>query len=352
MKRIKKWILSIFLASTTISSMSIYAEDRKPEKPTDATETCAFSHFTTAEQMAAILKKYPPVYKASIEYFQTENEYGSVKIPGIEATVSLEDDKRSICSMMSQQGLCVTEDYILMSAYCHSHNHNSVLYVIDKETRSFIKEIILPGKPHVGGIAYDTNRQEIWVCSKKSGVPELCVFSLEQLELYSSDTNEPIQYMYRYSVPIIENASYMTYHDDIIYVGTFSQENDGCKLLSFSLSKTENEPVSDSGRYFTYLGIKDTYKEIQGIAIHDNNMYFSRSYGTAISRFDVFDRSTKAIKLDNSKKLIQFPQKMEQFYFEGDTCYMLFESASNAYNTSGDDIMDRIIVVNIYELIK
>ena len=57
------------------------------------------------------------------------------------------------------------EGYLLISAYCHTHRHNSVIYVLDLETHKYIKEIVLQGRSHVGAIAYDPVHRNVWVAS-------------------------------------------------------------------------------------------------------------------------------------------------------------------------------------------
>ncbi len=71
----------------------------------------------------------------------------------------------AMCTSMTPQGLAVTEDYVLVSAYCSTQKHNSVIYVIDKEKHNFFKEVILPGQPHVGGLAYDSEHKVLWYSS-------------------------------------------------------------------------------------------------------------------------------------------------------------------------------------------
>ena len=61
----------------------------------------------------------------------------SYVIPGLEATRTLKirtTGTPDMCTSMTPQGLAVTEDYLLISAHCRTKEHNSVIYVLDKET--------------------------------------------------------------------------------------------------------------------------------------------------------------------------------------------------------------------------
>ena len=65
-------------------------------------------------------------------------------IPGLKSTKTMRSDDAHefcACTSMTPQGICVTEKYLIISAYCRTQKHNSVLYVLDLETREFLKEI-------------------------------------------------------------------------------------------------------------------------------------------------------------------------------------------------------------------
>lgn len=74
---------------------------------------------------------------------------------------------------MTPQGMTLTENYLLISAYCYDHRHHSVIYVLDRQTGIHLKTIPLPDLPHAGGLAYDP-------IHKKSGSAIL----LENMQLW------------------------------------------------------------------------------------------------------------------------------------------------------------------------
>ena len=86
--------------------------------------------------------------KEAFSYFafdgrEKEKEYGTYVIPGLKNTRTLLTEKGAtpaMCTSMTPQGLAVTEDYVLISAYCSTQKHNSVIYVIDKEKHNFYKK--------------------------------------------------------------------------------------------------------------------------------------------------------------------------------------------------------------------
>ena len=84
---------------------------------------------------------------------KNEKEYGTYIIPGLKYTrtfLSAQGSKKAVCTSMTPQGLAITPEYVLISAYCHTGKHNSVIYVINKETHRFIKEVVLPGTAPCG----------------------------------------------------------------------------------------------------------------------------------------------------------------------------------------------------------
>ncbi|MBQ0065909.1 MAG: hypothetical protein KBT48_09110 [Firmicutes bacterium] len=323
------------------------------EDPTTVKRTTFDTGSLSEDELSHRLKLFPPVYKASLHFYAEKPNMGMYTVPGLDATRSLKDGKYDMCTRMTPQGLCVTDNYIIISAYCHSHLHNSMLFILDKESHKFVKEIILPGKPHAGGLAYDPKRKEIWIASKKGGIPELCILAAEQIEAYSRILDKPIKYKYRYALPSLKNASYLTYHDDRIYVGTFSFEPKDCKLQVFSLKRINNAKEKEDGRYFIFEKQMYTDDKVQGVALDSSFLYFSRSDGPyQNSKLDVYENWVTEIPETFALVSYSFPERMEQIYLDKDKMYILFESASNAYNQIGINFIDRVLVLNRNELLK
>ena len=68
------------------------------------------------------------------------------------------------------RGITASEDCLFISAYCHAHKHNSVIWVLDKASGEFVKEIVLEGRPHVGSLAYDGDHGNLWICAQENGL--------------------------------------------------------------------------------------------------------------------------------------------------------------------------------------
>lgn len=56
---------------------------------------------------------------------EKRKEYGTYIIPGLRYTrtfLNAEGTKQAVCTSMTPQGLAVTDEYVLVSAYCHTEN--------------------------------------------------------------------------------------------------------------------------------------------------------------------------------------------------------------------------------------
>jgi hypothetical protein len=145
-----------------------YRTEVEPETNRKVTNT---DSVYTMEQYLKTLKRNQTVYKYACDEAEVDNDYGTYVVPGLKSTRTLKvkgDGEAEVCTSMTPQGLAITEDYILVSAYCTTKAHDSVIYVIDQESRRFVKEIVLNTKAHVGGMAYDTMNQILWVTGQGS----------------------------------------------------------------------------------------------------------------------------------------------------------------------------------------
>lgn len=106
------------------------------------------------------------------------------------------------CSDMVPQGICFAGDYLLITAYCKDKSHNSVIYVFNESDKSYYGTIKLPGKAHVGGIAYDCNRSgNIWVAQFSELNPANSFARCYKVE--NKTFNRPtLPYQFQISVPL------------------------------------------------------------------------------------------------------------------------------------------------------
>ena len=268
---------------------------------------------------------------------------------------------------MTPQGLAVTEDYLLVTAYCHTNTHNSVIYVIDKKTHEFVKEIVLRNKSHVGGIAYDTIHNNIWISCMSRGIPQVNAITLEQLKSYCfQNSYQPISYSQSYDLYAITRNSFLTYHNNALYIGYYTS-NSASVLEEYDITEDgtlQTSTVDDDTITTGQLGVDSLTplalpsgmrvitERAQGVAFYKNRILTSHSYGVLPGSLKVFPNSLQMLlEEDTMLQNIRFPSKLEQIYVDGDDLYVLFESAAYGYRYTSLTQFDRILKLNLNTLL-
>ena len=315
------------------------------ETDTDLTETNTDSVYTL-EQFVKTLERNKTVYHYACQEEDAEEEYGTYVVPGLKATKTLQVRTKGtmdMCTSMTPQGLAVTEEYILISAYCRTKEHNSVIYVLNKENHEFVKEIVLGNRAHVGGMAYDTMNHNLWITGQGSTWAQANAISLKHLEEYIFEEGyEPIQFDMSYNLYRMKRASFMTYHDGALFVGFFTQ--DDASIIEKYLINADGTLYEKTDRNLKRtVGVIDPVAcavsmqvisgKVQGMAFYNNKILLTRSWGILPSEVQVFNYSRYGIlSTSEAYKTIRFPERLEQIYQDDNNIYALFESA--AYSLS------------------
>lgn len=275
-------------------------------------------------------------------------------IPGLVQSDSLhitgsKKGQPSIAKDMDPQGMAIMEDYVVVSAYSKSKKHHSVLWLLDKKNQSFVKTIVLPDKSHVGGITYDHQAKNLWLTVlDKDKDAAIASIAYDKLLAYDFEVEKsPISYDNLEGLKGIKLASYMTYYQNTLYIGYFDKDKNGV-LGAYPLTaegyldetvEIENHVLPSK----TY----PTFEQIQGIAINDEMIILSQSFGSKNSKLLFFknqgvDKWTDFDQGDSYADMIA-PPYMEQIVLD-DGLYMIFESASAKYRQNKSILnMDRII---------
>ncbi|KRL62999.1 YncE family protein [Lactobacillus psittaci] len=316
--------------------------------------------YSEAEYEKKIRKNYPFIYNVSFNTPSLTNVGKNVVIPGLVSTKSFnfKNKKFETSGNMTPQGLAIAGEYLLITAYDGKHEHASVIWVLDKNTGKYLKTVQVPGRPHLGGIAYDPVAQNIWLTSSLGDESALASFPLKALIEYKG--RKPIKYNNRMALPGISRASTVTYFDNQLFVGFFNMYEKGtvaaypiARSGNFKGSITTNEIKASTGSaaWSTASGSASMDKQIQGIAFYQDKIFLSQSYGSQNSKLYIF--STNALNsLDekNAEKVIDMPPYLEQLTVEHGQLLCLFESGSKNYARSQITIMDRILSININAL--
>lgn len=284
-------------------------------------------------------------------------------VPGLNATRTLAAGTEgiSMCTTMTPQGMAVTEKYLFISAYCHHLTHNSVLYMLDRESGELIREIVLQGKDHCGGMAYDPEHQIVWVSGGTTGSAKAVGYSLQSLEEYSLDESmEPLEPLYRYTLATITRNSYMNYADKALYIGYFTKS--GLSQLQ-RLNLTEegglNAQIIDSydSRIESVMAdyTVETSGQVQGVAVYAGSdpawLMLSKSFGVYDSTLQFYNFDLTSYRDELAEKVTRLPMKLEQITVADGQLYCLFESGAYPYRTQPGVRVDRVLVFNVKDMI-
>lgn len=368
-KKIKQTLLLLFFAlfvligSAYFYYILVYRVNHEPEPTSTVTTSEPLYELKNHRFFLALM---PEVKAAAFNGRAAEIDYGTYVVPGLlstETQVFEEKNTSAICTSMTPQGLAVTEDYLIVSAYCGSKTHNSVLYLIDKKSHEFIKEIVLRNKSHVGGLAYDPIHQNLWIAGMSRGIPQVNAISLAQLKEYSfQDKHEPIIYAQSYDLYSISRCSFLTYYDNSLYVGYYTKNTASVMeeyLITEDGTLATQIPADSLKRSDSITPIALPYdmrvitEQAQGVAFYKGKLIFSHSYGIFPSKLQIFNNSLqKLLEEDAVIKKMYFPEKLEQIYVDGDDLYVLFESAAYNYRASSALKIDRILKLNLETLLN
>lgn len=281
-------------------------------------------------------------------------------VPGLKSTRTTIGKFHAVttCTSMTPQGIAVTEDYIFVSAYCKTHKHNSVIYMMNRHTHDFIKEIVLPNKAHVGGMAFDPVHQNLWVSGGTAGAAKAVAYPLKALEEYDLDRDyTPIHSKISYTLASIDRNSYMTYSNNSLLIGYFSEKGEST-LQRFDITEQgglQSQIIADYDSVHESVTadfLARTSEYIQGVASTEGKILLSSSYGVLDSELQVY---ANAVDVDNftrsnALRVIKFPRMMEQIYIFEDKLYCLYESGAYAYRRFPGEKVDRIMILDLGEV--
>ena len=266
-------------------------------------------------------------------YGQFENLYCedySTAIPGLENTSFISD----ATDQMVPQGICIAEDYMLITAYDKAGEENSVIYVLsnqDPADRRLLTTLVLPDQNHVGGITCDGSR--VWIA--KSTTKYLSMITCERIRDAVSSGQETV-FLGKYDANLYcgVTASFISYQDQRLWVGTsqsfFSKQGE---LNVFRM--LEDEKHLRLVRQFTM----EIPSHAQGISFLDEGDKTYLLLNASHGRFRDSELYVYEQYINDERVVLQgtlrytFPPMVEELVCDGAYTYCLFESAATCYST-------------------
>ena len=249
---------------------------------------------------------------------------------------------------MCPQGLTFAKDYLLTSAYDLSGEENTVIYVLGKNTKRLLTTLVLPSKPHAGGLAFDGYNVWVTTGSRVSAIP----FSDVTKAVKSG--NSYVYVNYSTTVTLNITASYTTFYDNKLWVGTYN-ELQSTYMYSYKISDIKTIPT------LTKVDTMVMPTRVQGIAFSNiGTLFMSRScqlYAGLrgyMRQIDVYKPLYKeavngVIPLGNLVNSVSMPSMNEGIAINGNYLYVTFESGAFDKSTYK---MDRICAFKAADIVK
>lgn len=251
------------------------------------------------------------------------------------------------------QGVCSVDNNTIISCYDHTeeNKNNSMLMFIDSLGNK--KELYLADEngnkitSHVGGIAYDDINNLLWVTGSSG---KIYSFNYDDiLDSYSTSYITPNNCI---SLDIKnENgnkvASYMTYFEGKLYVGSFNENETG--IVKEYYIENDGSTLSEQSSF-------SVPKKTQGLSFYkseSNEVYmacacsYGRKNSSSLHIYDLKDgQFTK-------EKTFKLPPMLEQVTFDKDGLLQcVFESGAEAYNVSGYDDKKEYNIVELQTVVN
>ena len=217
--------------------------------------------------------------------------------------------------------------------------------------------MILPGQPHVGGLAYDPKHKLLWYSSNINGIAQAVSIKMDTIEAYDyDDSHLPVETFQIVSLYGIVRDSFMTFYEGCLYVGCFEKYNESVIARygvdeEGKLINTMDEKLGMDFEMAVPLDYSTISEQVQGIAFYNDKLLISHSFGILPSRLVFYEQSDKRLYVnENSARTYRFPERLEQIVVEGDSLYVMFESCAYAYRASSVNIVDRVLKLNLSKM--
>ena len=348
----------------------------------------------SAPSLSEVARLYPA--------FSAFSNAGAYDIPGLVLT-NLGMD---YCDVMIPQGICATKNYLIISAHCSgdllvstiadgklatqggnatllaslrknqlhalgtTHTHDSVLYVIDRQSGTYLKTIELTGLPeaakHMGGIT--TDGTSLWLVTSSSlsgdGLVREARLPLSVIDkaLSSPDDCVAVTLGQLEFVPLrgtdsaMHEASFNVWYGGRLWVGDFYTSKLACLKPGTSNGKST----------LTAERIYDIPPETQGAMFVESGgrkyLLLNASYGRRnTSRAYLYDITGGIGSLARSAaRTMWLPPMLEEGCVWDGRVYQLFESGSTFYSTVDSDnqgmrtslIVDQICIGSVSSVLS
>lgn len=272
----------------------------------------------------------------------------AVDIPGMPET--REDDfinKYIYSEAQCPQGMCLTDEFVLITSYSAEDDCMGELMVFDRESGDYLVTLGMDVNSHLGGITFDG--ENVWVCNSYEQTIERISYDFIQLMAYQN-TGEVVDAREVVDEYEVDNTpSCITYYGGRLWVATHRIVMNS-EVFAYHFNTSENE--------LEELSSFNIPSKVQGMAFDESGgIYLSCSYGRNQSSYlfyynSVSDMSTRPKSPDVK---VELPPCSEEIDISSDTLYVLFESAGEKYYEGTDgkgtslSPLDKLLMIPLKE---
>ncbi len=269
-----------------------------------------------------------------------------INIPGMPDTK--EDDflnQYIFSTSQLPQGICLTEDFVFITAYSEEDECLGEIMVFDDETGEYLFTLGMDEDSHLGGIAYDG--ENVWVCNSTNNTIERISYDFVYI-MATQNKGEVVDATEVVDIYKIKNTpSCITFCNGRLWVGTHNKWTNS-RMVAYYYDKNEDKLKA--------LSTYNIPSQVQGVAFGEKGeVYLSTSYGRTFSSYikkyeSVF---TMTENVNEPVLTIEMPPCSEGIALYEDTLYVLFESAGEKYfeGTDGNgrslSPLDKILMISI-----
>ena len=283
------------------------------------------------------------------EYHLKDLQYSfweELLIPGMPKTRESDYENGYIFdSSQCFQGLCFTDEYVLITSDSVEYGCFGELMIFNRKTGEYLVTLAMDEQSHLGGVAWDG--MNIWVCNSSNNTIERLSYEFVQ-KIASQKYGKVLNVTNLMEVyQVINSPSGITYAEDCLWVVSHNIWGNSY-MVSYSYDELENKILVLSKYRIPH--------QVQGVTFDEHGrVYLSMSYGRRRSSYIRKYESVSVMNrnVENYSMLIEMPPCSEEIVFEEGVLYVLFESAGEKYLEGTDGLgksscpLDKILIIDL-----
>ena len=221
------------------------------------------------------------------------------------------------------QGICITDEYVLITSYSDDKGSLGELMVFDREDGEYLVTLGMDANSHLGGIAFDG--ENVWVCNSYDTTVERISYDFLSL-MATANSKQVIDATGVVDVFDVGNKpSCLTYYGGRLWIATHNILFRS-KMVAYYYDKKDDR--------LTSLSTYTIPARVQGVTFDaSGKVYLSTSYGRNESSYIKCYKSLIALSSRPNRPdiTIEMPPGSEELDSVDKRLYVIFESAGEKY---------------------